>query len=83
MAPILTSVTQALAVFEYMNSPEASLRFNQVRQAVRIQFGHIESTTGQGRLVAWWDVWSADMFATVARTARSSTYAWSLLLVPY
>jgi chitinase len=56
MTPSLTFVTQSLAVFEYMNSPEASLRFNQVRQNIRIQFGHIESTTGQGRLVAWWDV---------------------------
>lgn len=58
-------LVQAFAVFDYVNSGDAALRFNSVRQNVRIQFGNIERATGQQNLVAWWDAWSADFFAMV------------------
>ena len=65
------SNSQGFSTFEYLNTPDASLRWNAVRQQIRLQFSYIEADLGVPNLVAWWDLFSNDYFALVGERARS------------
>lgn len=52
-----------------MNTPDATARFTQVRNNVRLQFGHIGRATGEPNLMDWWDAWSEDFFEEVGSTS--------------
>ena len=64
------SNSQGFAIFEYLNTPNAILRWNAVRQQVRRQFSYIEQDLGVPNLVAWWDLFTNDYFALVEQRAQ-------------
>ncbi len=63
-------IVQGFATFDYLRTPEVILRWNQVRQQIRLQFGYIEQDVGVPNLVAWWDLFTNDYFALVERRAQ-------------
>jgi chitinase len=64
------SNSQGFATFEYLNTPDAILRWNAVRQQVRRQFSYIEQDLGVANLVAWWDLFTNDYFDLVGQRAQ-------------
>ncbi len=63
-------IVQGFATFDYLRTPEANFRWNQVRQQIRLQLGYIERDVGVPNLVAWWDLFTNDYFALVERRAQ-------------
>ncbi len=59
-----------VVTFEYLNTPDAVLRFNAVRQQVRTQFGFIQQDLGVPNLVAWWELFTDDYFALIGQRAQ-------------
>ncbi|THX54883.1 glycoside hydrolase [Aureobasidium pullulans] len=67
---LLQAVRVGFAVFDYINAPDATERWNLVRQQVFTQFGMIEGVFGVPNLQAWWLLFSADWFIGVQEKAQ-------------
>jgi chitinase len=68
------SNSQGFATFEYLNTPHAILRWNAIRQQVRLQFSYIEQDLRVANLVDWWDLFTNDYFALVEQRAQQWAY---------
>ncbi|KAF2719530.1 glycoside hydrolase family 18 protein [Polychaeton citri CBS 116435] len=81
---LLQAVRVGFSVFEYLNTPTVSLRFNAVRQQIRLQFTYIEQDLGVPHLADWWDAYSDDYFELVGTRARAwATDAIHAAAAPY
>ncbi|EAW15055.1 uncharacterized protein ACLA_004690 [Aspergillus clavatus NRRL 1] len=61
---LLQSIRVAFAVFDYLNDPQVSVRFNAVRQQIHLQATYIERDARIPNFAAWWDEWLTDYLAT-------------------
>ncbi|GKZ21587.1 hypothetical protein AbraCBS73388_007488 [Aspergillus brasiliensis] len=68
---LLQSIRVAFAVFDYLNDPEVSIRFNAVRQQIYLQATYIERDAGIPNFAAWWDQWLTNYLATTQERIRS------------
>jgi chitinase len=59
---LLQAIRVGFAVFDYINSPDASSKWNLVRHQVYVQFGYIENVYGVSGLQQSWLLFSADYF---------------------
>ena len=67
---LLQAIRVGFATFEYLRTPQATYRWNMVRQQVRTQFGYIQQDLNVPHLVAWWDAFTDDYFGEVERLAQ-------------
>ncbi|KAL5360254.1 hypothetical protein BJX96DRAFT_184439 [Aspergillus floccosus] len=68
---LLQSIRVAFAVFDYLNDPQVSVRFNAVRQQIRLQATYIERDAGIPSFAARWDEWLTDYLATTQERIRN------------
>lgn len=68
---LLQAVRVGFSVFDYINDPEVSARWNLVRRQVYTQLGYIEQVFGVQNLQAWWLLFTADWFTLVGDRART------------
>ncbi|SMQ53701.1 unnamed protein product [Zymoseptoria tritici ST99CH_3D7] len=69
---LLTLVQTGFAVFDYLNTPEATIMWNTVRSNVRLQLRYIEDAFGVPNqlLQRWWQLFTEEYFALIQRRAR-------------
>ncbi|KAJ5356450.1 hypothetical protein N7517_011059 [Penicillium concentricum] len=66
---LISAIRVGFAVFDYLQQPDASLRWNKVIEQFRLQAGFIETDLNLPGLVAWWDVWFPDFLNVRLRAA--------------
>ncbi|KAI7261488.1 glycoside hydrolase family 18 protein, partial [Hortaea werneckii] len=67
---LLQAVRVGIAVFDYINTPDATSKWNLVRQQIFHQFGLIENVYGVANLQRWWLLFSSDYFVGVQEHAQ-------------
>jgi chitinase len=67
---LLQAIRVGFAVFDYINSPDVSSKWNLVREQVYVQFGFIENVYGVSGLQQWWLLFTADYFVGVQERAQ-------------
>ncbi|KAJ5185855.1 hypothetical protein N7472_010695 [Penicillium cf. griseofulvum] len=64
-ANLLTAIRDGFSVFEYLNDPHVTRKWNTVLQQVALQWSYAEKDAGQAGLQEWWWEWAQDYLQLV------------------